>query len=156
MFIPFFSKPSKRSLVRRKGGGGSKGGGGGKSGGGAKPGSSSASRSSSISTSGSSKSATSYGAGGGKSFTIPSGQLFAGRTSGGGTRLEIYGNRFVFSLMPLLISYLHIYSFIHFQAVWKWLPRNLRKRRIWAWISIHILATGLGRRGRHRDRGISA
>jgi hypothetical protein len=91
MFVPFFSKRSERSLIRRKGGGG-KGAGGGKSGSG---GSTGAGRSSPISSSGSSKSATSYGAGGGKVTTIPSGQLFAGRTSGGGTRSEVFGNRFV-------------------------------------------------------------
>jgi hypothetical protein len=40
------------------------------------------------------KVATSYGSGGGKPITIPRGQLFAGRTAGGGTRSEVYGNRY--------------------------------------------------------------
>ena len=37
--------------------------------------------------------AVSYGAGSTRVITIPQGQLFAGRTSGGGTRDAIYGNR---------------------------------------------------------------
>ena len=108
MFVPFFSKRSERSLVRRKGGGGKGAGGGGKSGSGGGTG---AGRSSPISSSGSSKSATSYGAGGGKVTTIPSGQLFAGRTSGGGTRSEVFGNRYVvlrqclYSLLILFFSF---------------------------------------------------
>lgn len=151
MFVPFFSKRSERSLVRRKGGGGKGAGGGGKSGSGGGTG---AGRSSPISSSGSSKSATSYGAGGGKVTTIPSGQLFAGRTSGGGTRSEVFGNRYVV-LRQCLYSLL-IFFFFHFQAVWKWLPRNCRKRCGWTWISIPILAPGLGRRGWRWDRGLSA
>jgi len=78
-----------------RGGGRNGSGSGGTSGSGSGGSASGAHRSSSISSSGSSKSATSYGGGGGKSMTIPSGQLFAGRTFGGGTRSEVYGNRFV-------------------------------------------------------------
>ncbi|KAK0462337.1 uncharacterized protein EV420DRAFT_1265734 [Desarmillaria tabescens] len=48
-------------------------------------------RTQSISSSGSSKQATSYGRGGGAVSTIPSGQLFAGRTQGGGTRDQVMG-----------------------------------------------------------------
>lgn len=36
-------------------------------------------------------SATSYGSGGGKAVAIPSGQLFAGRQAGGGTRDQVTG-----------------------------------------------------------------
>lgn len=86
MFMPFISvssnKRSKR-LYRRKGGGGGKAGGG--SGG--------AGRSAPISSAGTSKSATSFGPGGGKSTTIQAGQPFAGRDSGGGTRSQVYGNQ---------------------------------------------------------------
>ncbi|KAJ3710409.1 hypothetical protein C8R42DRAFT_648742 [Lentinula raphanica] len=42
---------------------------------------------------GSSRSITPYGNGAAKSFTIPSGQPFAGRTAGGATRDQIYGTR---------------------------------------------------------------
>ncbi|KAI5999711.1 hypothetical protein EDD15DRAFT_76125 [Pisolithus albus] len=38
-------------------------------------------------------SATAYGGGGGESIVIPDGQPFAGRSAGGGTRDQIYGNR---------------------------------------------------------------
>ena len=34
-----------------------------------------------------------YGRGGGKVTTIPDGQPFAGRTQGGGSRLDIYGTK---------------------------------------------------------------
>ncbi|KIM48790.1 hypothetical protein M413DRAFT_86133 [Hebeloma cylindrosporum] len=119
MFVPFFSK---RSLARRKGGGGGGRGGGGSSGGGGggkgsggsgSGGGGAAGRSSPISSSGSSKSATSYGSGGGKASTIPSGQLFAGRTSGGGTRSEVYGNRFVLLCQGALS---HCSLFFHFSG----------------------------------------
>ncbi|KDR73593.1 hypothetical protein GALMADRAFT_280747 [Galerina marginata CBS 339.88] len=95
MFVPFISKRSDPKLYRRKGGGGKGGGssGGGKGGSsGGTGGGSGTARSSPISSSGSSKSATSYGSGGGKATTIPSGQLFAGRESGGGTRSQVFGN----------------------------------------------------------------
>ncbi|KAJ6585019.1 hypothetical protein B0H19DRAFT_860845, partial [Mycena capillaripes] len=93
MFVPFLSK--RKQLSRRRGGGksgGSKGGGeeGGGAGGGGTGGTS---RSTPISTSGSSKSATSYGSGGGPAITIPSGQLFSGRNEGGGTRAQVFGTR---------------------------------------------------------------
>ena len=57
-----------------------------------------------------------------------------------------------------LLSFANTYSLLifHFQTVWKWLPRNHRKRRGWAWISIHILAPALGRGGWRWDRGLSA
>ncbi|KAJ7863080.1 hypothetical protein B0H14DRAFT_2739233 [Mycena olivaceomarginata] len=72
--------------IRKWCGGGAKGGGeGGGTGG--------TSRSSPVTTPGGSKSATSYGAGGGTPAIIPSGQLFAGRSEGGGTRGQIFGTR---------------------------------------------------------------
>ncbi|KAI6138580.1 hypothetical protein BKA82DRAFT_4154451 [Pisolithus tinctorius] len=51
--------------------------------------------SSSSSSSGSlgKSSATAYGYGGGESIVIPPGELFAGRSAGGGTRDEIFGSR---------------------------------------------------------------
>ncbi|KAF4614854.1 hypothetical protein D9613_002974 [Agrocybe pediades] len=99
MFVPFFSKRSDEKLYRRKGGGGKGGGssGGGRSGGGTTGGrggtGGGSARSSSVNTPIGSKSATSFGNGGGSPVTIPSGQLFAGRQAGGGTRGEVYGSR---------------------------------------------------------------
>ncbi|KAJ4472986.1 hypothetical protein J3R30DRAFT_3659353 [Lentinula aciculospora] len=55
-------------------------------------GSSSRGTSSSVTVAGTSRSATSYGSGGGKATTIPSGQIFAGRTEGGGTRDQVFGS----------------------------------------------------------------
>jgi hypothetical protein len=87
MFVPFFSEArSKKKLYRRKGGGGR--GGGGKGGG-------STGAKSPVSVGGSTKSASSYGGGGGKVTTIPAGQFFAGRNSGGGTRNQVFGNQYV-------------------------------------------------------------
>ncbi|KAL5522928.1 hypothetical protein ACEPAF_1195 [Sanghuangporus sanghuang] len=104
MFIPFISKASSkraRYRYRRKGGGGGGRGGGGSSSGGSRGGSSGSSSSSgrspvsigSGSTTGGRTSARPYGNGGGSVTTIPAGQLFAGRTQGGGTRNDIYGTR---------------------------------------------------------------
>ncbi|KAI0782049.1 hypothetical protein C8Q75DRAFT_728114 [Abortiporus biennis] len=102
MYVPIASELGQR-LYRRKGGG--KGGGGAKGGGGTSgsKGSSGSSSSSggvgsSVPVSGSlggskSKTATAYGSGGGRTSQIPAGQLFAGRTQGGGTRTEVYGSR---------------------------------------------------------------
>ncbi|KAJ6535187.1 hypothetical protein B0H10DRAFT_2144886 [Mycena sp. CBHHK59/15] len=88
MYVPFLTTPSTRQLARRRGGGKS---GGGAKGGGESGGAGGTSRSSSVSTGGSSRSATSYGGGGGKVVTIPSGQLFSGRTEGSGTRAQMFG-----------------------------------------------------------------
>ena len=44
------------------------------------------------------KSATSYGAGGGRAAPIPRGRPFAGRIAGGGNRNQVYGNRYAFAL----------------------------------------------------------
>ncbi|KAG5350714.1 hypothetical protein C0989_009581 [Termitomyces sp. Mn162] len=91
MFIPFISKRAAQNVKilhpRKGGGGGGKGGGGegGGRGGGGSP------HSTSISADGTTKTATDFGVGGGKSSPIPTGQLFAGRESGGGTRAEVYG-----------------------------------------------------------------
>jgi len=120
MFVPFFSAQSDdklKKLYRRKGGGGGKGGGssgghgdsgGGDDGGGSEGGEgssgssgssskgssgSSSSKGDPVSVGGSTKTAVSYGPGGGKSVVIPAGQLFAGRTMGGGTRDQVYGNQ---------------------------------------------------------------
>lgn len=60
---------------------------------GSSTGSSSRGSSSSVTIAGSSRSATSYGSGGGKASTIPSGQIFAGRIEGGGTRDQVFGSR---------------------------------------------------------------
>ncbi|TFK46473.1 hypothetical protein OE88DRAFT_893085 [Heliocybe sulcata] len=105
MYVPFIST-SKRNVYRRKGGGGGgKGGGGGGGSSGGKSGSggssgdgSNSGRQSTIPLAGGaaasgSRSASTYGAGGGRSITIPSGQLFSGRTAGGGTRAQVYGTR---------------------------------------------------------------
>lgn len=107
MFVPFITPLSQR-LWRRKGGGAKGSGGGAKSGGGDEDGGGSGGGSSSGSSSGKAKgtqssvpisgatngkrSAVSYGPGGGKVTTIPQGQPFAGRSSGGGTRNQVYGS----------------------------------------------------------------
>ncbi|CAA7271480.1 unnamed protein product [Cyclocybe aegerita] len=88
MHVPFISKRSDRKLYRRKGGGR---GGGGRSGG--SSGGSSGGRSVPVSSGGTTKSATAFGAGGGAATVIGAGQLFAGRTSGGGTRQQVVGTR---------------------------------------------------------------
>ncbi|KDQ52173.1 hypothetical protein JAAARDRAFT_62106 [Jaapia argillacea MUCL 33604] len=100
MFVPFLSTPrdrSKRSLYRRKGGGGKGGGssgkGGGSSGSGSKGGGTSSVGLSGGKTANGKSSATAYGSGGGKVTTIPSGQPFAGRTAGGASRSQVYGTR---------------------------------------------------------------
>ncbi|KAG9088986.1 hypothetical protein FRC07_012437, partial [Ceratobasidium sp. 392] len=77
-----------------RGGGGRGGGGGGKSGsggGGGGGGSSSGSRGGVSFGSGGSRGSSSYGAGGGSRSVITSG-AFAGRSIGGGTRNQVYGN----------------------------------------------------------------
>ncbi|KAG5642350.1 hypothetical protein DXG03_002974 [Asterophora parasitica] len=102
MFVPFISVPSEKrlkKLYRRKGGGGggrgssSGGKSGGSSGSSGGSGGAGAGRSTPISAGGTSRSATPYGFGGGRPSTIPAGQPFAGRESGGGTRNQIYGNQ---------------------------------------------------------------
>ncbi|KAJ6477406.1 hypothetical protein C8R47DRAFT_1178762 [Mycena vitilis] len=92
MFVPFWSE--KKQLTRRRGGGKS-GGGGAKGGGetGGAGGTGGTTRSTPISAAGTSKSATSYGAGGGPAVTIPSGQLFSGRVEGTGTRAQVFGTQ---------------------------------------------------------------
>ncbi|KAJ3835302.1 hypothetical protein F5878DRAFT_588318 [Lentinula raphanica] len=116
MIVPFLGKrnESRRKAKRAGGGGGGRGGGSSSSSSSGKGSSSSSSsgkgsssgsqgkgsssslpnKGSSSSTSGrSSRSITPYGNGAAKSFTIPSGQPFAGRTAGGATRDQIYGTR---------------------------------------------------------------
>ncbi|KAG1725063.1 uncharacterized protein EDB91DRAFT_1169378 [Suillus paluster] len=106
MRIPFITSSRYQEIGRRKGGGGggksggSSSGGSGKSGGGKSGGSSgsgSGGKTSTVPLKGSSSSgkstATSYGYGGGKAETIPVGQLFSGRTAGGGSRPQVYGTR---------------------------------------------------------------
>ncbi|KIM50671.1 hypothetical protein SCLCIDRAFT_34087 [Scleroderma citrinum Foug A] len=116
MYIPLFSTTRKRHERRGGGGGGGEGvgegvvGGGEGEDGGESSGGSSGGKSSggsgpstgeiepypvplkSSSVSGKS-SASAYGYGGGKSITIPSGQLFEGRSAGGGTRNQIFGSK---------------------------------------------------------------
>lgn len=86
-----------QELYPRKGakGGGSSGGKGGGSSSGSKGGSSSgATKNVPVSGSTGGRSvAQAYGSGGGKVSTIPSGQLFAGRSLGGGTRSQVFGTR---------------------------------------------------------------
>ncbi|KAJ7761500.1 hypothetical protein DFH07DRAFT_815202 [Mycena maculata] len=90
MFVPFLT----RRLEKRRGKSGGDGGeGGGGKGGTSEGGSDTTSRTDPITTSGTSKSATSYGSGGGKPVTIPAGQLFAGRSAGGGIRAQVFGTR---------------------------------------------------------------
>lgn len=101
MFIPFITPLSQRLYPRKGGGakgGGAKGGSGTTSkGGGSGTGGGGSSSKTSVSGSvpGNSKTATAYGGGGGKTTVIPSGQIFAGRTSGGGTRSQVFGTRSV-------------------------------------------------------------
>ncbi|THH17097.1 hypothetical protein EW146_g3657 [Bondarzewia mesenterica] len=105
LFSQTSTPSSKKRLGKRKGGGGH-GSSGGKSGGGGKSGSTSSGSSkgssgsskggsgSSVSVSslpGGKSSATVSGNGGGKQINIASGQPFAGRTAGGGTRGQVYG-----------------------------------------------------------------
>lgn len=93
VYIPGITK----TLYRRKGGGGKGGGGGG---GGGKSGSSGGSSSGTkipkdVKGLPAGKStATAYGKGGGSVSTIQSG-AFTGRTVGGGSRGDVFGNRFV-------------------------------------------------------------
>ncbi|KAF9225627.1 hypothetical protein BS17DRAFT_554757 [Gyrodon lividus] len=114
MFVPIVT-PKLQSIERRKGGGG-----GGKSSGGSSSSSSSKSGSGSSSSEGGGTSsggkqtsvpisgstssgkstATVYGSGGGKSITIPSGQLFSGRSAGGGSRGQVFGTRMYGSGYP--------------------------------------------------------
>lgn len=90
------------------GGGSGRSGGGSTSGGGSRGGSSSGSRSpvpitrSSNTYTGGRNTATAYGVGGGKVTTIPAGQLFAGRSAGGGTRAQVFGSRYALSISILL------------------------------------------------------
>ncbi|KAG2134051.1 uncharacterized protein EDB93DRAFT_1306549 [Suillus bovinus] len=111
MRIPLITSPRYQDVGRRKGGGGGgKGGGGkgsGKGGGGANGSSGSgdfSGKTSKVPITGGSASgkstATAYGYGGGKPETIPTGQLFAGRTAGGATRAQIYGTRMYGSGYP--------------------------------------------------------
>ncbi|KAG1840490.1 hypothetical protein DFJ58DRAFT_91768 [Suillus subalutaceus] len=101
MRIPLITSARYQDLGRRKGGGGGGKGGsssGGK-GGGTGGSSGSGGKTSKVPITGSSASgkstAIAYGYGGGKPQTIPTGQLFGGRTAGGATRAQIYGTRFV-------------------------------------------------------------
>ncbi|KAK0467144.1 uncharacterized protein EV420DRAFT_1507461 [Desarmillaria tabescens] len=118
MFVPFITARMQRRAGGGGGGGstggGSKGGSGSTSKSGSGTGSSSSSggskgssggsssgsnggssngKVSSVSAGGTSKAASSYSRGGGSISTIPSGQLFAGRSIGGGTRDQVFGTR---------------------------------------------------------------
>jgi hypothetical protein len=98
VYIPGITK----TRYRRKGGGGKGGGGkggggkggGGKGGGGTGGGSGKQTRNNYNGLPTGKTSATTYGKGGGPVSTIQSG-LFTGRTVGGGTRADVFGNRFV-------------------------------------------------------------
>lgn len=100
MFIPFVtSRPKSKQLERRKGGGhghtGHHGGGDESKNGRASihkyrhpvhlPASTTNGRATAIA----------YGAGGGSAIVISAGELFAGRSAGGGTRSEVFGTRWV-------------------------------------------------------------
>lgn len=130
MFVPFITSRNSQPVYRRKGGGGKGGGKGGSSGSdsggssgssgssGSKGGSSGTTSSStgkgavnkpvSGSTGGTSRTSSAYGSGGGSAVTIPSGQLFAGRSSGGGTRSQVYGTRHVSPPFPTVCIIIHI------------------------------------------------
>ncbi|KAG7442542.1 uncharacterized protein BT62DRAFT_982442 [Guyanagaster necrorhizus] len=105
MYVPFISQPP-RKIYRRKGGGKNSSSRGTRKTSTSSSGSrsSGSTRTQSISTSGTSKQATSYGKGGGAVSTIPSGQLFAGRTQGGGTRDQVVGTRTYGSGYPGITS----------------------------------------------------
>ena len=107
MYVPF-ATPLGQRLYPRKGGGGKGSSGKGstsKSGTSSTKGSTkgstskpSSSKKSPLSITGSTgggkaKKASPFGRGGGKVSTIPSGQPFAGRTQGGGTRDQVFGSR---------------------------------------------------------------
>jgi len=100
MFVPFLTP--KKQLSRRRGGGKGAKGGGSESGGGT--GSVGTTKTTPITTSGTSKTASSYGSGGGKAISIPSGQLFAGRSEGSGTRAQVFGTRTFGSGYPGITS----------------------------------------------------
>ena len=51
------------------------------------------------------KSATSYGAGGGRAAPIPQSRPFAGRIAGGGNRNQVYGNRYAFACTALRMAH---------------------------------------------------
>ena len=95
VYVPGITK----SLYRRKGGGGKGKGGGGGGGSGDEDDSSDSSSDSDIQKNFDNiptgkTSVTTYSKGGGPVSTIQSG-LFMGRTVGGGTRADVFGNRFV-------------------------------------------------------------
>lgn len=128
MFVPFITSRNSQPLYRRKGGGGKGGSKGGSSGSdsggssgssGSKGGSSGTTSSAgkgsvnkpvSGSTGGTSRTSSAYGSGGGSPVTIPSGQLFAGRTSGGGTRSQVFGTRQVSPPFPSLCIFSNIHG----------------------------------------------
>ncbi|KAJ7069719.1 hypothetical protein C8F01DRAFT_1327044 [Mycena amicta] len=94
MFVPFVSQRSR--LSKRRGGGKSGGGGGGAKGGGSGGSVSGGGLSQKreirfLGLNARTRSASAYGAGGGKSVVIPAGQLFSGRSQGGGTRQQVWG-----------------------------------------------------------------
>lgn len=162
MFVPLISVPSKdrlKKLYPRKGGGGGGGGKGssaGKSGkspsGGSSSGSTGARRSTPVSSGGTSKSAVSYGPGSGKVTTIPAGQLFAGRSSGGGTRTQIYGNEYVLHLtLQLIASHCRLN-----QTIWQRLSGHRWAWRYWPRIPLLILAYRMGWGWWHRSRSLSS
>ncbi|KAJ3989646.1 hypothetical protein F5890DRAFT_1400640 [Lentinula detonsa] len=98
MLLPFISRrSSKRPNKRAGGGGGGRGGGSSGSSSSGKGSSSSSGKGSSFSSSSSSgsssRSITPYGNGATKVITIPSGQLFSGRSAGGATRSQVFGTR---------------------------------------------------------------
>ena len=130
VYIPGITKP----LVRRKGGGkGSKG-----KGGGAKT--TKVPKSTSNLPLGKT-SATSYGNGGGPVSTIPSG-LFAGRTAGGGSRANIFGNRFGHATLLTSGALAHFRTIMEQQEIWERLSR-LSHRSSWVWIPVLLLAFGV-------------
>ena len=101
MFIPLLLKRSPKggrggSSSGRGGSSGSSGSGGGRGGRGSSGSSSSSAHSVPLPKAVSGRSsATAYGEGSKQVSTIPQGQLFAGRTEGGGLHEEIYGTRYV-------------------------------------------------------------
>lgn len=140
MLLPSFGSRALKRLEKRKGGGGGGRGGGGSSGGrqpssGSSPspkGGGSSPKGGGTGSTGSSggggrqpasvpvsglpkgsKGSSSYGQGGGRPVTIPAGTVFAGRTSGGGTRDQVFGSRYVVvygALIPIILKVSRTYG----------------------------------------------
>lgn len=61
--------------------------------------------------------AVAYGGGSGKVVTIPEGQPFAGRTEGGGTRVNVFGSSYVF--YAVLVHVLRVDVDVQYPYFWQ-------------------------------------